>query len=197
MVDYEQMYFEHKKKIVIEAVQQFKKRWGNDAFPYELDQNELDLEKLFCNSHICSGCGCCCHEAPCIFSPYDFLDLSDEVYMKRILATGLLCISRLPENEEILVLRPRGRDDGKFIVSMTYNWNHCILENGEGCMLDAKYRPLQGLLYVPEEDGFSHSIIYPYYIIEEQYREFQEFLKTLATNNSELFINQNKISEEQ
>lgn len=182
--DYENMYLEHKKKIVINIINSFRGKYGYKAFPFELNQDNFNMQELLCNAKLCSTCGGgdCCHTAPCIFSPYDFLDIRDVDYMKNILNTGLICISKSPACGEILVLRPRGREDEKSIVSVTYERNPCILENGSGCMLLAQYRPLQGLLYIPRDDNGTilHSIMYSEYKCAYDYRRFQDVLKALA-----------------
>lgn len=180
--NYEKIYLEQKKKNIINLVSQFKKKYGHQAFPFELTQNTVNLEEVFCNSKMCSNCrGSCCCDAPCIFSPYDFLDICDIDYMKNILNTGLICISRSPYDDETLILRPRGREDDNSIYSMTYNRNHCILENDKGCMLPVQYRPCQGILQVPfDDDGITkHLIMYPDYKAEHDYIPFQKVLETL------------------
>lgn len=178
---YEKNYLNQKKKNIINHVNQIKERYGQWAFPFDLNENTINLEDVFCNSKLCSNCGECCSKAPCIFSPYDFLDICDIDYMSNILNTGLICISKSPNDNETLILRPRGRQDGKSIYSWTYNRNHCVLENGKGCMLPAQYRPSQGLLQVPRDDnGITlHSILYPDYIVEYDYIPFQNALETL------------------
>lgn len=178
---YEKNYLKQKKKSIINLVNQFKERYGSEAFPFELTQNIVNLEEIFCNSKLCSNCGECCSTAPCIFSPYDFLDICDIDYMRNILNTGLICISRSPSDGETLILRPRGRQDVKSIYSYTYNYNHCILENGKGCMLPTEYRPCQGLLQVPYDDNglILHTIMYPDYKVECDYLPFQKILETL------------------
>lgn len=187
--NYEKIYLKHKKKNIINLVSQFKEKYGQQAFLFDLTQNTVNLEEVFCNSKLCSNCGECCSNAPCIFSPYDFLDICDIDYMRNILNTGLICISKSPNDEKTLILRPRGRQDVKSIYSRAYNRNHCILENGKGCMLPAQYRPCQGLLQVPRDDkGVTlHSIMYPDYKLEHDYIPFQKVLETLIyeyRNNS-------------
>lgn len=178
----EKKYFEHKKKTVIDIVNVFQKWKGYRAFPFQLNQDTLDLEEQFCNPKLCSSCGSCCSVAPCVFSPYDFLDLCNLDYMRNILNTGLVCISRSSLDYETLVLRPRGKKDTESIVSTIYDYNHCILENGKGCMLPVQYRPCQGLLYIPRcDNGFVlHTILYSDYLFTYDYKQFQNILKDLA-----------------
>lgn len=190
MINYEKNYLEQKKKTILNLVNQFKEEYGNQAFPWELTKENIKLEKVFCNSKLCSNCGDCCASAPCIFSPSDFLDISDREYMRSILDTGLVCISRSPDDDKTLVLRPRGRQDIRFLYSMTYIRNHCILENGKGCMLPVQYRPLQGLLQIPYDNkGFtSHLVLYPGYQSEQDYKPYQDILKSLIYEYQNRFI---------
>lgn len=171
MNNYEKKYLEWKRKNIINLVR------GKYGYK-ELTQDNANLEEVFCNPTLCSNCGECCHTAPCIFSPYDFLDICDIDYMKNILNTGLICISGSPDDRNTLILRPRGRADDKSIYSWTTEWNPCILENGEGCMLPVQYRPCQGLLQVPHE-RYRHTIGYSDYEVICDYRRFQEVLENL------------------
>lgn len=152
----------------------------DDESLFELNQD--NFKESFCNSNICKVCkGSCCKRGPCIFSPYDFLNITDIDYMKGILDTGLVCISVLPENREILILRPRGIYDKNSIFSVTTKLNPCLLCQISGCMFDEQYRPCQGLLYVPnvDRDIIHHSVIYSPDKIEDDYIKYQIYLKNL------------------
>lgn len=185
--DYEQKRY----KYIIDYINQLKEMYGDKVFPFEMMQNTINLEKMFCNSKLCSSCGECCSTAPCIFSPYDFLDIQNMEYMKNILNTGLLCISVSPNDDKTLILRPRGRKDTTSIYSWTSSsHNHCILENGEGCMLPVQYRPFQGLMQIPYvRNGFLfHKNLYSDDDLEYDYKPFQQLLKTLMYEYNSLPI---------
>lgn len=185
--DYEQKRY----KYIIDYINQLKEMYGDKVFPFEMTQNTVNLEKMFCNSKLCSSCGECCATAPCIFSPYDFLDIQNMEYMKNILNTGFLCISVSPNDDKTLILRPRGRKDTTSIYSWTSSsHNHCILENGEGCMLPVQYRPFQGLMQIPYvRNGFLfHKNLYSDDDLEYDYKPFQQLLKTLMYEYNSLPI---------
>lgn len=181
MQEYEKLYFEHKKRNIINLLKQFNERYGSNTFSFELEENSFNLEELCCKPNLCCDCGQCCSTSPCIFSPYDFLNIGDIDYMKEILNTGLICISVVPNSRDTLMLRPRGEIDNKTIYSNINKINPCILKNNNGCMLAPYYRPTQGLLYIPRDDKgcILHSIIYPDYKCEGDYQKFQKELNTL------------------
>lgn len=178
----DEVYFNHKKRSIISTVNDFRNKYGESAFPVKLDYDTLDLEKVFCNSKLCSECGECCCTAPCIFSPNDFLEITDIKYMRRILDTGLITISKLWEGDNTLILRPRGAHDKNYIYTTTYGPNNCILEDGDGCMLPVQYRPRSGLLRIPYNCGeyVEHLNIYDRRECAREYKQFQDTLETLA-----------------
>lgn len=98
--------------------------------------------------------------------------------MRKILDTGLICISYAP-NQETLVLRPRGRADTDYIVSLSTNeniacgYNPCYLSEG-ACLLPVEYRPSEGLLYYPcDHKKQGHKIMYNSNDIEKEYEKYE------------------------
>ncbi len=54
--NYEEIYLKQKRENIINLVSQFKKRYGHQDFPFEVNQNAVNLEEVFCNSKLCSNC---------------------------------------------------------------------------------------------------------------------------------------------
>ena len=178
--EYERIYLEYKKKNIIDLVEKFKKYYGNEVFSVDLKQDMFNFEE-FLRPELCRDCGgYCCTNSPCLFAPSDFLDIDDIDYIRAVLDTGLVCISRVA-NGNALVFRPRGIEDSKGVYSYTFKRNQCILKGDAGCMLPAGYRPTQGLLYIPQNnDGcILHTIMYADRDCEVDYQQYEQQLRDL------------------
>lgn len=178
----EQIYLNHKKEILIKLVDLYNKK-HSAKYQFSINNNDLDIEKTFCTSERCKKCGGCCSKFPCAFSPDDFLDINDLEYMRKILDSGVICITK-SHYKKVIILRPRGEGD-LGIVSLEsdieYNYhgyNRCLLKSDTGCLLSAEYRPSEGLLYLPLR-GLMHQIMYSETDIENDYEAYQESLEIL------------------
>lgn len=150
----EEQYLIHKKKELIKLVNIHNNRAIDiDHFEITSNYSDLDIEKTFCAPSICEGCGNCCKQFPCAFSPNDFLDINNLEYMLNILNTGLVVLA-VSYNMKNVYLRPRGLADEKLISTILLDSkiangdNPCILHTKNGCLLDPQYRPSEGLLYM-------------------------------------------------
>lgn len=149
----EREYLEHKKKTLIDLVNNYNKRYVKE-YQYEIDEDNLDIKEAFCSS--CRGCGKCCRRFPYVYSPRDFLDIIDLDYMRKILDTGVVTIVRY-NNRYPLIIRNRGVLDKDSIACGDIDaHNPCLLLSKNGCMLPDIYRASQGLLYVIGEFGYIH-----------------------------------------
>ena len=141
----------------------------------KLIDNDLQLTLT---SDICKNClqdSCCCNKYPCIFSPKDFIDITDLEYMKKIIDTGLICISNYKKNN-LLIVRPVGKRE--ICNNPNYNKNTCIFYHYKtGCMLDFNIRPTQGLLFIPQDNTCID--LYSSDEIEKEYKPYQDILKEL------------------
>lgn len=181
----EEMYLDHKKKVMIGIIDNYNNRIGNLNWDkFKIDKDHFDLEKTLCTPQICKDCGKCCLRFPCVFSPYDFLDLHDLNYMRNILNTGIICISK-NKKWDTLILRPRGIADLEYITSFSINWdiadgtNPCILNSNEGCLLSTAWRPSEGLAYYAKK-GKRHKIMYNEEDYVKDYKQFQDVLQILV-----------------
>lgn len=190
-------YLEHKKKNLIRLVDNYNET-ESDKYKFQIkDKTTLDIEKEFCRPELCKKCGTCCYTFPCVFSPSDFLDISDTDYMKSILNTGLICISALYDefdSRQTFVLRPRGYEEPYSIINLTGKIkcfifddpiNPCIFRNDfMGCLLPPVYRPSEGLLRIPYRGEYNkkeHINMYGMWFYKEDYQEYQEYLKHLIS----------------
>lgn len=177
----EEIYINHKKKGLLNHIDAYNKKSDD---PFSVNKTNFDIETTLCKPNICKNCGDCCLTFPCVFSPSDFLDITDLEYMKRLLDTNLLCISDIP-TRGILVIRPRGEGDF-WIVSLYRDivlnrggYNPCILHSSKGCLLPAMNRPSEGLLHLPVTDSVEHYTLYNEWDITKEYTPYQETLLTL------------------
>lgn len=171
----EEIYLEHKKQNLINLVNAYNNRMKavGQTFQFEIDSENLDIEKTFCTPEKCKGCGNCCHTCPCVFSPNDFLDINDYSYMENIFNTGIVCISPTPRG--YLVVRPRGITDEKTVSSAQTSYNPCLLLGDNGCLLPPEYRPSSGLLFYPIHNS-NHRIMYSYENIDDEYEKYQSLM---------------------
>lgn len=170
----EEAYIKHKKQNLIHLVNDYNNGITGNQKPFEIDEEHLDIEKTFCTPQRCKNCGQCCDTYPCIFSPYDFLDITDRSYMESIFHTGLVAISQTDNG--VLVVRPRGAADEKTVVSLQTSHNPCLMLGENGCLLPPEYRPSNGLLLYPIDNLLHHRIMYSYDIIEDEYEKFQSLM---------------------
>lgn len=159
----EREYLEHKKKTIIEIFNSYNHCKG-EYYKSKFEENDFDITKTFCSSGQCSKCGKCCMRFPCVYSPHDFLDITDLDYMRKILDTGLVSIvscCKIDGFEGDFIIRNRGIFDSEFIafdnIGKDIN-NPCILHTEKGCMLPDVYRASEGLLYIRE--GEKHIVLY-------------------------------------
>lgn len=108
-----------------------------------------DLE----NVEICKKCGGrCCQSCGCIFSPFQFKELTKESLLE-ILKTGIVSIDT--SSNDIYYLRIR--NEGDPIVDMFGGHRRCILWNSKhGCPLSFRYRPAEAVHFIPSEKGWNY-----------------------------------------
>lgn len=153
----EKEYLEHKKNTLINLVNNYNS-CHSEFYQFKIDKENLDIKKSFCSSEYCTDCGRCCKRFPCIFSPNDFLDITDLDYMRKILDTGVVTIVYY-NNLYPLIIRARGIFDSEEVACKDIDRdNPCILHTENGCMLPDVYRGSEGLLYIREKEG--HTVIY-------------------------------------
>lgn len=174
----EEEYIRYKKMGLLEHISSYNKKLSN-PYQFQLNPDNFDIEKYLCRQSQCQHCGSCCQTFPCVFAPADFLDIENMDYMREILNTGLLCLSKV-YNSTTTVIRPRGRGDlgiVSFLDEIKYTYdgsNPCILYSSNGCLLSSEYRPSQGLLYMPTT--YSHIRMYTDEDIEKEYSAYQKIL---------------------
>lgn len=126
-------YLRHKKKTLADIIEKYNKRtWEL----YPIDSDNIDISKQFCASNdICRECGNCCKKCPCTYSPYDFLDIEDIDYMRRILDTGVVTLVNY-NNYYPYVIRNRGILDSESVAGKDNDSgiNKCLLLSENGCM---------------------------------------------------------------
>lgn len=135
----EEAYIRHKKIGLLEHINSYNRKLNK---PYQIPSNpeDFDIEESLCRKSLCQRCGSCCQTFPCIFAPTDFLDIENMDYMRKILNTGLLCLSKI-YNSTTTIIRPRGIGDlgvVSFLDDIKYTYdgaNPCILNSSNGCLL--------------------------------------------------------------
>lgn len=204
-------YLEYKKQTLISLIE-FYNQGCEDSRKFEIDKENLDIKKTFTSKRCQECCGGCCSTYPCVFSPKDFLDVSNIEYMEGILKTGLLTISlvksRNTYNYSTYCLRIRGRSDSldncKSRIMSAYfdyrnhnKYNYCLLKDKEkGCMLPPEYRPSEALLYMPNDEGHRHRTMYTTRQIEDDWYEYQDILRLLGLKLGGIEFSES-VSEEQ
>lgn len=185
----EEAYIRYKKMGLLEHISSYNEKLSN-----QLNLENFDIEKSLCRQSQCQYCGSCCQTFPCVFAPTDFLDIENMDYMRDILNTGLLCLSKV-YNGTTTIIRPRGIGDlgiVSFLDEIKYTYdgaNPCILHSSSGCLLPSEYRPSQGLLYIPTT--YSHIRMYTDEDIEKEYGAYQEVLFDLFVE----YVNRNDIPD--
>ena len=174
---YEEKYNLKRKKFLLKAIELYNITSNENKL--DVNEKNFDIEKTINTPEICAKCGGkCCKHFPCLFSPYDFLDVDNIDYMTSILDTGLICIGQSCYDNN-LVLRPRGLKDKPQIVSTRLPLNNqCILYSEAGCMLSSNYRPAEALLYYAKSEDY-HIPIYDTYECIEDWSMHQNILKEL------------------
>jgi len=153
-----------------------------------------NLEELSVES--CNNCSeTCCERFPCTFLPSDFGgNLNDKNYVKLILKSGLVSVSRLFQEKTVsFVLRPRhiwekSKVKGNYIPLIH---NRCILLSHDGCILPRELRPTEGLLYNCKMND--KLLIYE---IEKSWRPYQETLKEIYKEYKNKYLLIPNITEE-
>ena len=162
-------YAEYKKKNIEKLLKEKKYNLTNNNFFNNL------------KSDICKNCiqgDCCCNKYPCIFSPNDFIDITNIDYMKSILDTGLIYVN-IAKNSNFFTIRPIGKRE--IYSEPRYQNNACVFYSiFTGCMLDDYMRPTQGLLLIAQKDLFSKcNALYTKEDIYNDYKPYQDILKEL------------------
>ena len=186
-------YLKYRKKIIIEQVNKYNK---NNYYPqFKMNENNFDIKETFCSPEYCKGCGNCCHNGPCVYSPRDFLDVTSLDYMRRILDTGVVTIVSYNIYTP-LIIRNRGRIDAASIACDDGYYNPCILHTEKGCMLPEVYRASGGLLFVKNKYG--HIAIYSEedYLCKYENLDYQDSLHKLYEEYKDVIIPQELITEE-
>ena len=173
---YEEKYKKHKREFVLKTIE-FHNNTSHE--PIEIKKDFQTYEDFLNTPEICAKCGGkCCQHYPCLFSPYDFLDVTNIEYMKRIIELGIICIAKSCY-DNTLVLRPRGIKDKKKIVSTRLPLNNrCILYSETGCMLSSDFRPSEALLYYAKSEDY-HIPIYHTSDCTEDWQLFHDQMKIL------------------
>ncbi|MCX4365499.1 MAG: hypothetical protein OSJ70_06985 [Bacilli bacterium] len=175
-MELEKEYLEHKKKTIIDLVNRYNRSYVKE-YQFGIDEENLDIHQTFCSG--CKGCGKCCDRFPCVYSPRDFLDITNLDYMRRILDTGVVTIVRY-NNKYPLIIRNRGvLDEDRIAGDDIDAYNTCLLLRDNGCMIPDSYRASQGLLYVVGDYG--HAALYgdEDYLLEYDNYIYQEALSKL------------------
>ena len=181
----ERRYLEHKKKTIIDLVNKYNST-SDKEHQFEIDEENLDIKKIFCSN--CKGCEKCCSKFPCVYSPRDFLDITDLNYMRKILDTGVVAIVRY-NNRYPLIIRNKGIYDEDNVACRDIDrYNTCVLLRENGCMLPDIYRASEGLLYVRREYG--HIVLYDEddYLKEYDNFAYQKALKILYIEYKDVVV---------
>lgn len=202
MMNEEKQYLAHKKKTLIDLVNKYNSCYV-DEYKFKIDEENFDIKDL-CHPEYCEGCGKCCKRFPCVYSPNDFLDITDLDYMREILNTGVVTIVKYANRIfNPLIIRNRGVHDSDYIACEDVDCsNTCILHTEKGCMLPDVYRGSNGLLYVKTELGhiFGHVALYSeeYYGYLDEYanQKYQKALAQLYLEYSKVIIPKESITEE-
>ncbi len=163
--------------------------------------NQLDMLKP-CLSSKCAKCkGDCCQNYPCTMSPREFIDINNIDYMKSVLDTGVLAIAPASADCTFFIIRPRGeRDLDTIATGFAFNPNSCILQGKKGCVLNALYRPTEGLLLIPTINKYTgKEECKPYYSdfkIIEDWQKHQAVLKELRKMYKDIEIEKPIANEE-
>ena len=182
----ERKYLEHKKKTIIDLVNKYNST-SDKEHQFEIDEENLDISKIFCFNS-CKGCGKCCGSFPCVYSPRDFLDITDLDYMRRILDTGVVSIVRYNNNYP-LIIRNRGvLDEDSIACGDIDTINPCILFGKNGCALSDVYRSSQGLLFVIEKQGHTSLYSKREYLKEYSNIAYQDALDVLYDEYKDVVI---------
>ena len=173
---YEEKYLNLKRDFVLKTIRLHNK---TDNRQIHIPRKFQTFDDFLSTPEICSKCGGkCCKHFPCLFSPYDFIDVNNIDYMKNILDIGIICIAKSCY-DNTLVLRPRGIKDKKKIVSTRLPLdNKCILYSETGCMLSSSYRPAEALLYYAQTID-NHIPIYHTSDCTEDWQKYHDSMKIL------------------
>ncbi len=186
-------YLNHKKETLVKLVRDYNYRESENL---EVNLETIDISHDFCQFQqvLCSNCGGCCKTFPCTYSPYDFLDIRDKDYMRRILDTGVVTLVNY-NNYYPYVIRNRGVLDGDYVAGEDneYTNNTCILLGENGCMLEDQYRASQGLLLIPSiPNCFS---LYNDLACRLEYERYNSYLEELFKEYKDVYIPKEEIDE--
>ena len=154
-----------------------------------LENKKEDINSIV-KPDLCSNCkGACCNDYPCPYSPNEFIDINDLDYMRSILDTGLVVIEYFDsidrffdDSKPNLYIRPRGIKDKKIVNEEIFYYENSCLLNDNGCYFDHVYRPIGGLLLVPEENYYGLDFCHQYYnykLLNQEWSMYQESLNIL------------------
>lgn len=152
------------------------------------------------NNKLCKRCGgSCCKNYPCSFSPYDFIDINNFDYMKRILDTGYFVIDFFTDKEKnIFYIRTRGLQDDGIVINHRSLENECVLHKNNKCELDYYSRPTGGALLIPSRRDLGLPFCYNYYTYKVQlddWSKFQDIMHEIVSYYQGKNINVPKVSK--
>lgn len=146
------------------------------------------------NKEICKQCGGkCCQSCGCIFSPFQFKELTKESILE-ILKTGVVSIDA--SFDDVYYLRIRNERDP--IVDIFGGHSKCILWNPKyGCPLSFGYRPAEAVHFIPNEKGWKHCHLddeskYSLAGFSEMWTEFQYLFDDDLMNYASIHIPESK-----
>ena len=175
---YEEKYFQMRRKFILKTIDLYN---STSSYPdIEIKKEYKEFDEFLGTPEICTECGgLCCKHFPCLFSPYDFIDVNNIEYMKKILDLGIITIGKSCYDDS-LVLRPRGIKDKKTIVNTRLPLhNRCILFGPTGCLLNSNYRPSEALLFYAKSLN-NHLEIYSTGDCIDDWINYQDSLNKLA-----------------
>lgn len=119
--------------------------------------------EMFENPYICKECGgtCCIYGGGCIFHPNQFIEITHDSIIS-ILKTGIVSIdfwwgNPAAEDSEdddsdyfAYYLRMRNKKEPIIVPKEIEFFESCIIYN-EGCPLELKYRPAEGVHLIPNK----------------------------------------------
>lgn len=174
---YNEKYILLRKKFILKEITLYNNTHSLNKF--DINDTNFNIDEVLGTPEICQECdGKCCKYYPCLFSPYDFIDINSIDYMSRIIETGLICIGKSCYDNN-LVLRPRGIKDKKKIVNTRLSVdNRCILFGPKGCMLTSAFRPAEALLYYAKSVDYHLSIYHTSECVDD-WSYYQDILQKL------------------
>ena len=136
----------------------------------------------------------CCRLRPCAFAPEEFLDLTNKNYLLRLLKTRAIIIA--PVGNHTLGIRARGKNDPPNIINnIILDYNPCALLTEHGCTLDYTFRPVEGLLVIPDEEMCLG--LYEQEERENDWKAYQNYLKRLGARYGDKYLGYGPVTSEE